>query len=180
MDEVQERWISRARESGVTLLVSYEGDPDAAGLVDAARVIQVFDGFIGQAISSVRRGAVEASLRVSGETADILRLEGRVRGAGEVMDQSLSGSVEDIDARFGLETAIGAALAQNILLSLNGAQHTESNLGGGETAVFTLDAPCAPKAEPAPPEAASDRAALSRIALARCLLRSLAIRFMDL
>ncbi len=159
MDEVQERWISRARESGVTLLVSYEGDPAATALIDPFRLHQVFDGFIGQAISSVRRGAVEASLRVSGEACDTLRLEGRVRGAGEVMHQGLSGSIEDIDARFGLETAIGAALAQNILMSLNGAQHTERNLGGGETAVFILDAPGAPKAEPTQPEAASDRAA---------------------
>ncbi|MDP1987320.1 MAG: hybrid sensor histidine kinase/response regulator, partial [Phenylobacterium sp.] len=159
MDEVQERWISRARESGVTLLVSYEGDPAAAALVDPHRLHQVFDGFIGQAISSVHRGAVEASLRVSAQSGEALRLEGRVRGAGEVMHQGLSGSIEDIDARFGLETAIGAALAQNILASLDGAQHTESNAGGGETAVFVLDAPCAPKAEAAQPESAADRAA---------------------
>ena len=159
MDEVQERWISRARESGVTLLVSYEGDPDAAGLVDAARVIQVFDGFIGQAMSGVRHGAVEASLTVSNSDETTLRLEGRVRGAGEMMDRSLSGSIEDIDSRFGLETAIGAALGKRILSALDGALRTEANAGTGETAVFTVNVPCAQAEEEAAPGPASEEAA---------------------
>ena len=160
MDEVQERWISRARESGVTLLVSYEGDPDAAGLVDAGRIIQDFDGFIGQAMSGVRHGAVEASLTVSRPDEAALRLEGRVRGAGEVMDRSLSASVEDIDSRFGLETAIGAALGKRILEALNGHLRTEANAGSGETAVFHFDAPCAQAEEEiAPAAAAADEAA---------------------
>jgi two-component system, sensor histidine kinase len=159
MDEVQERWMSRARESGVTLLVSYEGDPAAAALVDAHRLHQIFDGFIGQAISGVRHGAVEASLEVTPSPAGTLRLVGRVRGAGEVLDGSLSGSIEEVAARFGLETALGAALGQRILQALDGQGHTELNAGGGETAVFTLTAPCAPDVEDAPVEPASDRAA---------------------
>lgn len=159
MDEVQERWITRARESGVTLLVSYEGDPAAAALIDAHRLHQVFDGFIGQAISGVRRGAVEASLEVSSSGPETLRLVGRVRGAGEVVDGSLSGSIEEVTARFGLETALGAALGQRILQALDGQGHTELNAGGGETAVFILETPCAPTIEAEPAEPASDRAA---------------------
>ncbi|MDO8901274.1 MAG: response regulator [Phenylobacterium sp.] len=159
MDEVQERWISRARESGVTLLVAYEGDPAAAALVDAHRLHQIFDGYIGQAISGVRHGAVEASLQVVSAQAGSLRLEGRVRGAGEVVDGSLSGSIEEIAARFGLETAMGAALGQRILQALDGLGQTERNAGGGETAVFTLLAPCAPEDAAEPAETASDRAA---------------------
>lgn len=159
MDEVQERWLGRAHESGVTLLVSYEGDPAAAALVDAHRLHQVFDGLIGQAISAVRRGAVEASLEVMPSASGTLSLVGRVRGAGEVIDGSLSGSIEEVAARFGLETALGAALGQRILRAFNGQARTELNAGGGETAVFTLTAPCAPDIVAEPTEAAADRAA---------------------
>ena len=147
MDEVQDRWISRARESGVTLLVAYEGDPDAAALVDASRVVQVFDGFIGQAMSSVRHGAVEASLTVLRADESTVRLEGRVRGAGEVADHNLPDAIEDIDARFGLETAIGAALGKRILETLGGALRTEANAGSGESVVFHFDAACAEREE---------------------------------
>ena len=159
MDEVQERWISRARESGVTLLVAYEGDPAAAALVDAHRLHQIFDGFIGQAVSGVRRGAVEASLEVIPSPSETLRLVGRIRGAGDVTDGSLSGSIEEITARFGLETALSAALGQRILQAFEGQGRTELNAGGGETVVFTLTVPCAPDVVAAPAEAAADRAA---------------------
>ncbi|MDP1875128.1 response regulator [Phenylobacterium sp.] len=159
MDGVQERWLHRARESGVTLLVAYEGDPGAAAVVDAHRLHQIFDGFIGQAISGVRRGAVEATLEVTSSSAGTLSLVGRVRGAGDVIDGSFSGSIEEITARFGLETALGAALGQRILQALDGEGRTEFNAGGGETAVFTLTAPCAPTLEAEPSESASDRAA---------------------
>src|SRR5690606_21124470 len=46
MDHVQERWQTRARENGVVLLVSYDGDPHAMATVDGQRLVQVFDGFI--------------------------------------------------------------------------------------------------------------------------------------
>lgn len=159
MDDVQRRWIGRASDSGVTLLVSCVGEPAAAAVVDAHRLHQVFDGFISQAISGVKRGAVEASLEVTPLADGTLQLVGRVRGAGDGAEGGQKGSLEDVTARFGLETAISAALSQRILEVLDGQTGTEPNAGGGETAVFTLTAPLAPAAEAATGAHASERAA---------------------
>ncbi|MCG9915724.1 MAG: response regulator [Phenylobacterium sp.] len=159
MDDVQARWISRVGQGGVTLLVSCVGEPAMAAVVDAHRLHQVFDGFIGLAISGVRRGAVEASLEVTPLADGTLQLVGRVRGAGEATEGNLSGSLEEVTARFGLETAMGAALSQRLLETLEGHCRTELNAGGGETAVFTLTAPLAPAAEMVPGEHAAERVA---------------------
>ena len=40
-DAVQERWQPRATQAAVTLLVSYDGDPEAAALADPERLLQV-------------------------------------------------------------------------------------------------------------------------------------------
>lgn len=159
MDDVQARWISRVGQNGVTLLVSCVGEPATAAVLDAERFHQVFDGFIGLAISGVRRGAVEASLEVTPLADGTLQLIGRVRGAGETTEGNLSGSLEEVTARLGLETAMGAALSQRLLETLDGHCVTELNAGGGETTVFTLTAPLAPAAEKAPDEHAAERVA---------------------
>jgi hypothetical protein len=64
--------------SGVTLLVSYDGDPGCARHGDSQRLLQVFDGLVAEAIAGMRRGAVEASLRAVIE-ADSVRVTGAVR-----------------------------------------------------------------------------------------------------
>lgn len=158
MDEVQARWLVRVRDSGVALLVSYEGDPAATGMIDAQRLHQVFDGLISQAVSGVQRGAIEASLHVSAE-GEALRLEGRIRGAGEARGLDDLGSVPQVAERFGLEAAIGAAVGQRVLQAMGGALATEANAGGGVTATFVLKAPracaqAAPVAEPSGERAA--------------------------
>ncbi|THD61227.1 MAG: hypothetical protein E8A12_09990, partial [Phenylobacterium sp.] len=113
VDEVHSRWQPAAANSGVTLLVSYDGDPDACALGDRARLLQVFDGFVGEAVAAMRRGAVEASVRtVVGPEG--VRLEGRVRGARDPAWQGhdLETRVREIEARFGLEVAIGVVMAR--------------------------------------------------------------------
>src|SRR6185312_13796189 len=42
MDEMEARWRGQAETAGVTLLVSYDGAPDCAAVVDAGRLMQVF------------------------------------------------------------------------------------------------------------------------------------------
>ena len=54
VDEVHSRWQPAAAMSGVTLLVSYDGDPEACALGDRTRLLQVFDGFVGEAVASMR------------------------------------------------------------------------------------------------------------------------------
>src|ERR1700730_1131819 len=43
VDEVHGRWQPAAAMSGVTLLVSYDGDPDVCAVADRQRLLQVFD-----------------------------------------------------------------------------------------------------------------------------------------
>ncbi len=157
VDEIETRWRDRAVEAGVTLLVSYDGEPEAAAVIDTARVLQVFDGFVAQAIAGVRRGAVEATLRavVDGDT---VRLEGRVRGGADRDLGERALDIREIEALFGLETALSFALGRRILHGLDGEIRTEANKGGGETLVFAFAAPRAMEAE-AETETGSGRAA---------------------
>ena len=130
--------------SGVTLLVSYDGDPDACALADRSRLLQVFDGFVGEAVASMRRGAVEASIRAVARP-DGLHLEGRVRGARDPAwkGHDLETRVRDIEARFGLEVAIGVVMARQILDGLGGSLRSEGAGGTSETVVFDVLLPIA-------------------------------------
>ncbi len=149
MDVLQDRWEGRAAQAEATLLVSYDGDPEACVLADRTRLLQVFDGYLGEALAGVRRrGAVEVTLRATDE-ADGVRVQGRVRGAHDVAwtTKNSDERVREVDARFGLECAVGVQLARRILAELSGSPETEANLGAGETMVFDLLLPKA--AEPA-------------------------------
>jgi len=147
MDEVLERWRHRAADGGVTLLVAYDGDPDVTVMIDAAKFGQVFDGFVAQAMSAVRRGAVEASLKAVPAEGG-LRLEGRVRGGGEPVAADGALDIRSIEARFGLETALSVALGYRMLGAMEGEMRIDPNPGAGETVAFELTVPLA-QAEPA-------------------------------
>jgi two-component system, sensor histidine kinase len=158
MDQVQQRWERRAAENGVTLSVSYDGHPEALAEVDAARVLQVFDGFIAQAVAGTRRGGIEASLRAHLD-GEALKVEGRVRDSADRLGAGDKYDIREIEARFGLETALGVALGHRIVKSLAGRIHVEPNAGPGETVVFELLLPAAEAPGPDAHESASSRAA---------------------
>lgn len=144
VDEVHSRWEPAAGVSGVTLLVSYDGDPDACALGDRTRLLQVFDGFVGEAVAGMRRGAIEASIRTSVGPEGV-RLEGRVRGARNPAwdKKELEVRVRDVEARFGLEVAIGVVLARQIIEGLGGSIRSEGAGGASETVVFEVLLPVA-------------------------------------
>ncbi len=137
VDEVQARWQPAAAMSGVTLLVSYDGDPEARAMGDGPRLQQIFDGFVGEAVAGMRRGGVEASLRAV-TCAEGVRLEGRVRGARDAAwsAKDMEARVRDLDSRFGLDVAIGAMMARRIVRDLGGTLRDEGNAGAAETVVF--------------------------------------------
>src|SRR2546425_5691540 len=81
MDDVEGRWRARAHNVGARLLVSYDGDPDCAALIDAPRLLRVFDALIGHALAHVRHGVVEASLKTRVD-ADGVSVSGAVRDNG--------------------------------------------------------------------------------------------------
>ena len=51
--------------------------------------------------------------------------------------------IREIEALFGLETALGVALGRNIVEAMNGTVRSEVNVGAGETLVFEVAVPSA-------------------------------------
>lgn len=159
-DEVQEAWTRKASCAGVTLLVSYDGDPEAAALADRVRLLQVFDGLIGEAVGSRSRGAVEVTLKTTMLPSGV-RLDGRVRGARQDVaqddGQDLESRIRAIDARLGLEAAIAAMLARRVLAAMGSELRRETAASASETLAFELELARAPVAEA--PHQAAPRAA---------------------
>ena len=125
MDTVLNRWTDSADEAGVAFLISYTGDRDLSAMVDAPRLIQVFDALIGNALRQTRRGSVEAILhaRTDGET---VHLEGLVRDTG-------AGALGD-------GISLPLSLTQAIVHAMHGRVEAESNPGKGMTVSFRLSA----------------------------------------
>ena len=153
-DAVEARWSARAAEGGSTLLFSYDGDPDAAALIDADRVLQVFDALIDSALSS-GRGVIEASLKARPVEGG-LQLEGRVRDntggspqerLARVLDPLGAARIED---RSELALGVGMALAHGLTRAMGGPLKAEANLGAGLTLTFSLVAAAAALAEEQP------------------------------
>ncbi len=144
-DEAQTRWQDKALEGGVTLFFSYDGDPETIAIIDVQRIHQMLDAFIAQAVAGVRRGAVEATLRATVE-GEIVKLEGRVRGGAERLMGERALDLQEIEALFGLETALGVAIGRQIVEAMNGEVWSEANRGAGETMVFAVQAPKAVEA----------------------------------
>ncbi|WP_374470932.1 response regulator [Phenylobacterium sp.] len=157
VDGVQDRWGERARQCDVTLLVSYAGAPDARVLGDAGRLLQVFDGFLGEAVASSARAAVEVSLQAT-PVADGLRLTGCVRGARSEAwtGEDAETRVRRIADRLGLEVALGLVLARRIVAGHEGRVSEQPGPGAAHTVAFELVLPVASDspAAPAPAHAA--------------------------
>ena len=159
-DAVEARWAPRATEGGSTLLFSYDGDPEAAALIDAGRVLQVFDALIESALAS-GRGVIEASLKVH-QVENGLMLEGRVRdntaGSAQarlarVFNPLGAGSIEDSNE---LALGVGMALAHGLTRAMGGPLRAEANTGCGLTVQFALSVPAATLAESAADEPMMD------------------------
>ncbi|MBL8773136.1 MAG: response regulator [Phenylobacterium sp.] len=154
MDEIHDRWQPRAAAAGVTLLVSYDGEPETAAMADRKRLLQIFDGFIGEAVGAQARGAVEASLQAR-SGPDGVTLLGRVRGPrdGGWDEQDVEARIRSIEGRLGLEAAIGAMLSRRLLAGMEGQLRREANAGASDTAAFEIRlAPVVEAAGEAPAE----------------------------
>jgi CheY-like chemotaxis protein len=136
MDAIQARWEERARQEGVTLAVAYDGEPNLMAEVDPARFEQLFDGLIGAALSSARRGAVEACLQVQ-RAGGNLRLNGRVRDAGGGLSAArLTALFQGEVAEGAVRGGLGLSLCGRIVDRLGGKIRAEDNVGAGATVIF--------------------------------------------
>ena len=140
MDDVQAAWAPRASQDNVTLMVSYEGDTELAAVVDGARITQLFNNLIGNALHFARNGVVEAGLKAVA-VSDTIRLEARVRddGAGieaERVDAIFEPFVHD-SANNG--AGLGLAICRQIVDRMGGRIWAENNPGRGATFAFDLE-----------------------------------------
>ena len=149
MDELQERWRERGIASGVAILASYDGPPDAAVTGDRARIAQIFDGLIAEGLHGASRGVVEAGLKAR-ILDGVVELEGRIRinsGAGW---RGADASIEEMTDHIGLQPAFEARLSRTLLGLLRGRMHAEPGVGAGQTLIFDLSLPTAEQAPQAP------------------------------
>jgi len=147
MDRVQTRWAAHAEDSGVGLLISYDGDPDLSAVVDADRLTQVFDNLIQNALRYTRRGSIEAGLRARFEEGQV-KLEGRVRDTGADLGAKLAEAF-DAQGTSGEGLSLPLSLARGVVTSMQGLLRAESNPGQGATMLFEVVAEAAEAAAPA-------------------------------
>ncbi|NEX91459.1 ATP-binding protein [Caulobacter sp. 17J65-9] len=146
MDDVQALWAPRAAQDNVSLLVSFDGDPDLAASFDSARLKQVFNNLIGNALKFARNGVVEASLRAVADGADV-RLEGSVRDNGPgIPKDKLATIFEPFVHAPGQQyggSGLGLAICRQIAETMGGRIWADSNPGRGSTFAFEARAPLA-------------------------------------
>ncbi len=156
MDEVQARWQARADQSHITLLCSYDGDPECLANLDAGWFHQLMDALIAHALTHARSGVVEASLRTRRIDTDII-LEGRVRDNASALSPAYLRQMFD-PSHAGVErgemgVALGLALAARRISALGGSILAEPNIGAGASVAFSFAAHDAvEEARPAPAE----------------------------
>jgi two-component system, sensor histidine kinase len=143
MDDIEARWRDQAETAGVTLLVSYDGAPDCAAMIDTGRLMQVFDALIGHALAHSQRGVVEASLQVRQAGAG-LALTGRVRDNGATYPPDhLAGMFRGLSAPAaagGAGLQLQLMLAERAIAAMAGKLDAKPNPGPGATVSFDLAA----------------------------------------
>ncbi|HEX3405711.1 MAG TPA: response regulator, partial [Caulobacteraceae bacterium] len=166
MDNIEARWRDQAEIAGVTLLVSYDGAPNCAAMIDAGRLMQVFDALTGHALAHSQRGVVEASLQVRQAGAG-LALTGRVRDNGVTYPPDyLAGmfrGLSDAAAAGGAGMQLQLMLAQRAIEAMAGRLEARANPGPGATVAFELAAEAAEDEAPADPEATAEPARSAHI-----------------
>ncbi len=140
MDSVQATWAPRASQDNVTLMVSYEGDTELAAVVDGARVTQLFNNLIGNALNHARNGVVEAGLKAVA-AGDRIRLEARVRDDGAGIDADHADAIFEpfVHGSGQAGAGLGLAICRQIVDRMGGRIWAENNRGRGATFAFDLD-----------------------------------------
>ena len=150
MDDLEARWREQAEAAGATLLVSYDGQPDCAAMIDHGRLLQVFDAMIGHALAQSGRGVIEASLQArAGEAGVALTARVRDNGAfyapGYLAAMFKGGPEARIAGGIGIQ--LGLMLAERSIAAMGGSLEVQANTGPGATMSFGFNADLADRAE---------------------------------
>jgi signal transduction histidine kinase len=143
MDEVEARWRRTAQEAGVKLMVSYDGDPECAVMVDWPRLALAIDALVARALATPGNAVVEASLATRlTETGVVVGC--RVRDDGGLVEESdpdidqLLNSPASCDSAEGIGVTLGLALARHVIAAMGGQLEMQPNVGPGATLTFEL------------------------------------------
>jgi CheY-like chemotaxis protein len=121
-------------------MVSYEGDTELAAVVDGARLTQVFNNLIGNALNFARNGVVEAGLKAVAD-GDRIHLEARIRDDGTgIAAERLDTIFEPFMQASGQGGAgLGLAICRQVIDRMGGRLWAENNPGRGATFAFDLE-----------------------------------------
>lgn len=140
MDQINTEWAQRAKDAGVTLMVSYEGDPDLSLLIDADAFRTTYDTLIQSALKWARNGMVEVGLKAMVQD-DRVDLQARVRDDGPGLEpDQLASCFGDLATTGDLSNA----MAWHLLKSLGGDIFVRNNNGRGTTYGFDVTVQRAP------------------------------------
>jgi CheY-like chemotaxis protein len=142
-DVIDGRWSRRSDAGQVRVMVSYDGDPGAAALLDIERVAQCFDALIHRAYHLARHHAgaaalIEATLRARTTSSGAVLLEGVVRdsiGGGIEPGQRPSATPTSAD----LAVRLRMALAARTLLAIGGEFKLDETMAGGSEVAFSFE-----------------------------------------
>jgi len=140
-DLIDGHWSGRAQGDGPNVMVSYDGDPGAAAVIDAERIVRCFDALIHRAhaaarVSGAQSDMIEATLRAV-ETADGVRIEGQVRdGAAGGFDRDALLIAQAPQTE--LAVRLRMALATRTLAVMGAQFEVEETVAGGGLIAFRI------------------------------------------
>ncbi|WP_282008909.1 response regulator [Brevundimonas aveniformis] len=144
MDDLEGLWAPRALQDGVSLMIGYEGDTELAAEIDGARLRQVFNHLIGNALKFARNGVVEAFLAARAEGEDVV-LQARVRDNGPGIAPERIPGLFEVGGTHDASKAggLGLPICHQVLKTMGGGIRVSSNAGQGVTFTFDVTAPAA-------------------------------------
>jgi CheY-like chemotaxis protein/signal transduction histidine kinase len=151
-DLIDGHWSGRSQGDGARVMVSYDGDPGAAAVIDAERVARCFDALIHRAHAASRAnggrsGIIEATLRAV-ETREGVRIEGQVRdGAAGGFDRDALATAQSPETD--LPVRLRMALATRTLAVMGAQFEVEETVSGGGLIAFRILAEAAQIDRPA-------------------------------
>lgn len=151
-DLIDGHWSGRIQGDGPRVMISYDGDPGTAAVIDAERVTQCFNALIHRAHAAARssgatQGVVEATLRAV-QTGDVVQIEGQVRDAGGApFDKDVLANAQKPGAE--LAVRLRMALALRTLAVMGSAPSVEQTISGRGVIAFRMTAEAAQIDRPA-------------------------------
>jgi PAS domain S-box-containing protein len=182
VEEVAEVYGSRAQSKGIQLLVEVDWEAPSVVTIDGARLGQILNNLVSNAIKFTDDGSVTLRLAIEGKRA-LLQVSDTGMGIPPEQLATIFDSFTQVDSsttrRFG-GTGLGLAIVKQLAEAMGGAVRVESRVSEGST--FTVDIPLSehplPRLLPSCFEGLTARVqdSMPHLANVPAILRSLGVR----